>query len=109
MSVTLLEEEVDELAEAGGVDEYTVEASDVSGERVYTFTGISPLATVGEMVTGFVAEMELPQRDPEGRPLTYQARLEREGRHLHASETVGDALQPADRLVLHPRISAGAV
>jgi hypothetical protein len=42
-----------------------------------------------------------------GRPLTYHARLEREGRHLHASERVGDAVQNGDKVVLQPNIDAG--
>ena len=40
--------------------------------------------------------MQLPKSDIGGRPLTYHARLEREGRHLHASELVGEALQEQD-------------
>jgi hypothetical protein len=85
----------------------TIEASDVSGERVFTVGGIQQDATVGELVQGLVAEMDLPRSDPEGRPLTYHARLEREGRHLHAAETTGEALQPEDRVVLQPHITAG--
>jgi hypothetical protein len=50
--------------------------------------------------------MELP-RNAAGRPVTYHARLDREGRHLHATETVGEALQPNDRIVLQPNIDAG--
>ena len=40
--------------------------------------------------------------------ITYQARLDRDGRHLHSSEVVGDALMPNDRVVLQPEINAGA-
>jgi len=36
-----------------------------------------------------------------------ESRLEREGRHLHASERIGDALQTEDHLTLHPNIDAG--
>jgi hypothetical protein len=89
-------------------DDLTIEATDVSGERLYTISGIQPDATMGEVVSGLVAEMALPQYDTEGRPIAYRARLEREGRHLHGSETARDALQQADRLVLHPHITAGA-
>jgi hypothetical protein len=45
----------------------------------------------------------------EGRPLTYHARLDREGRHLQSSELVGQALQEGDRVVLQPNIDAGSV
>jgi hypothetical protein len=51
--------------------------------------------------------MNLPRQDTSGAPLTYHARLEREGRHLHASERIGDALERKDRLTLQPNIDAG--
>jgi hypothetical protein len=40
--------------------------------------------------------------------LSYQALLEREGRHLHAAERVSDVLEPQDRIVLQPNIDAGS-
>ena len=64
-------------------------------------------STVGELVQGLLAQMHLPPNDVEGRPLTYQARLERDGRALHSSEAVGDALQNEDKIVLQPSIQAG--
>jgi len=64
-------------------------------------------ATVGELVQGCVSRMGLPPNDVEGRPLNYHARLEREGRHLHASEVCGEALQEQDEIVLQPHITAG--
>ena len=42
-----------------------------------------------------------------GRPLSVQARLDREGRHLHRSERAQDCLKPGDHLVMHPKIAAG--
>jgi hypothetical protein len=51
--------------------------------------------------------MKLPRLGNGGRPLTYHARLEREGRHLHATEVVGEALQESDRIMLQPTIEAG--
>ena len=35
------------------------------------------------------------------------ARLDREGRHLHRTELVGDTLKENDEIVLHPQIMAG--
>ena len=65
-------------------------------------------STVGEFIQGLLrSRMKLPESDPEGRPLNYSARLEREGRHLHSSERVCDALQTGDELVLQPNIQAG--
>ena len=51
--------------------------------------------------------MGLSRTDSRGQPLAYQARLDREARHLHGAETVGDALQDDDEIVLHPSIEAG--
>jgi len=52
--------------------------------------------------------MELPESDSQGRPVVFRARLEREGRYLHPSEVVGEALQTDDRISLQPNIDAGA-
>jgi hypothetical protein len=54
-----------------------------------------------------LGKMNLPRNDASGAPLTYQARLEREGRHLNASERIGDALERGDKLTLQPNIDAG--
>jgi hypothetical protein len=91
------------------LDDLTIEATDVSGERLYTISGIQPDATMFEVVSGLVSEMALPQYDTEGRPIVYRARLEREGRHLHGSERAREALHQDDRLVLHPHVTAGTV
>ena len=84
-----------------------LEATDVSGQKKFNVRDVSPDATVGELIQGLLAQMKLPQNDVAGRPLTYHALLEREGRHLHASERVGDTLTTGDLLVLQPNIDAG--
>lgn len=84
-----------------------LEASDVSGQKRATVADVPGEATIGEVVEGLLADMNLTRSDVSGRPLTYHARLEREGRHLHASERVSDALKTGDRLVLQPNIDAG--
>jgi len=81
--------------------------SDVSGQKSAQVRNVPPDASVGELVQGLLGQMKLPANDPSGRPLSYHARLEREGRHLHASERVGDALQAGDEVVLQPNIDAG--
>ena len=86
-----------------------IEAIDVSQQKMARVPSAPAEATVGELIKGLLSKMDLPQNDAEGRPLAYHALLEREGRHLHASETVGAALQEDDRLVLQPNIDAGAV
>lgn len=85
----------------------SLSAEDVSGYRKVRAAGISPEMTVGELVEGLVPKMELPGKDAVGRPVSYHARSDREGRHLHASELVGDVLEPGDHLVLQPYIQAG--
>ena len=84
-----------------------LEASDVSGQKTTTVNDVPPDASVGEVVEQLLADLRLTRNDTSGRPLTYHARLEREGRHLQASERVGDALQSGDRLVLQANIDAG--
>lgn len=84
-----------------------LEVSDVSKQKLTKVTGVPRDATVGEIVQGLLDEMQLPQSDANGRQLTYQAHLDREARHLHSSELIGDALQPGDRLTLQPSIEAG--
>ena len=84
-----------------------LEVSDVSGQHYETFEDVDGEASVGELIDALLSELELTTEDRSGRPLTYRARLEREGRHLHASERVGDALQNGDQLVLQPNIDAG--
>ncbi len=88
-----------------GID--VLEVSDVSGQKTATITEVPPDASIGELVEQLLAELRLTRNDSSGRPLTYYARLDREGRHLLHSELVGEALQSGDRLVLQPNIDAG--
>lgn len=85
----------------------SLQARDVSGQKTVNVNGVPPDASVGELVHGLVSKMNLPPNDVEGYPLNYHARLEREGRHLRASETVGDVLEEQDEIVLQPHIVAG--
>ncbi len=84
-----------------------LQASDVSGQKLADVREVPLDATIGELIQGLLPEMNLPPNDVSGRPLTYHARLEREGRHLHATETVGEALSEDDHIVLQPNIDAG--
>lgn len=86
---------------------FTLYATNVSGQHTVKVAGVDPALSVSELLNGLTTQMRLTTTDSEGRPLTYHARLEREGRHLHASETVGEALQTGDRLTLQPNIMAG--
>jgi hypothetical protein len=85
-----------------------LEVSDVSGQKRAMLDEYDPDSTIGQLVEQLLAELDLVREDRNGRPLTYHARLEREGRHLHGAERAGDALLPGDRVVLQPNIDAGA-
>jgi hypothetical protein len=84
-----------------------ISATDVTGQNVVNVNALDREMTVGELLEGLVPRMRLPQLANGGRPLTYHARLEREGRHLHATEIVGEALEEQDRIMLQPTIEAG--
>ena len=81
--------------------------SDMSGHKSVRAPAVPADYTVGELVQSLIANMGLTSNDSEGRPLQYQARLEREGRHLRGAEVVGEALREDDAIVLTPDISAG--
>jgi hypothetical protein len=89
------------------VSQLSLEISDVSGQKVFTVANVPADGTVGELVHEMLGKMDLPRNDAGGAALAYQARLEREGRHLNASERIGDALERGDRLTLQPNIDAG--
>jgi hypothetical protein len=92
---------------ASAVMENGFEVSDVTGQKIMAVSDVPSEATVSEVVRSLIAQMRLPANDTEGRPLTYHARLDREGRHLLGSERVAEALQPGDRVVLQPNVDAG--
>ena len=83
------------------------QVSDVSGQKKVSVRGVSRESTVGEMIKGLLERMRLPRNDSSGRPLSYRARLQREGRHLTDSESVGRALREGDEVVLQPNVDAG--
>ena len=89
------------------MSEISLSVSDVSGQKVFTVNSAPLDATVGELIKDLLGQMHLPANDSTGQPLTYHARLDREGRHLHAAERLGDALLTGDRLTLQPNIDAG--
>jgi len=95
------------MSEAAAVS-LNFEASDLTGQNNVRVRKVRPDSTMGDVVRSLVTKMRLGSKDPQGRELTYQARLEREGRHVHASELVGDALREGDRIQLHPNVDAGA-
>lgn len=92
---------------ATAVMEAEFEVSDVSGQKLLNVSGVPVDATVGELVQGLIGRMRLPANDAGGRPLTYHARLDREGRHLQGTERVAETVRSGDRVVLQPNVDAG--
>ena len=86
----------------------TITARDVTGQRRLS-QPVPRTSTVDELIRGFGERMQLLREDGEGRPVTWSARLVREGRALHRSERVGEAMQDLDEIRLQPEISAGAI
>jgi hypothetical protein len=84
------------------------EATDVSGQKTARVSNVPLGATVFDMIQGVLPDMHLPKNDTDGYAITYQALLEREGRHLGGRELVHDVLEEGDRIVLHPNVDAGA-
>lgn len=81
--------------------------NDVSEQKSARVLDVPADATVGEVIQRSLDRLRLAQHDAAGRSLTWQARLDREARRLHASERVGEVLRPGDRLTLEPNIDAG--
>lgn len=82
--------------------------TDASRQRQANPDDLAPDSTVSEFIERMVRQMRLEQSDVSGRPLVYQVLHEKEGRHLHASETLGAVVEPGDSVVLHPEIDAGS-
>jgi hypothetical protein len=84
------------------------EVSDVTGQKLVQVKNVDTEATVRDLVQGLIERLRLPPNDAAGRPLSYHARSDREGRHLHGNERVHESVRPGDRLVLQPNVDAGA-
>ncbi len=84
-----------------------ITVTDVTGQKTFVASKIPSQATIDEVVKYLLATMQQPAQDPEGRPLTYGVRSEREGRYLGGNERVGDSLQADDTLRLMPTVDAG--
>jgi hypothetical protein len=92
------------LADTSGFDLIAVDASD---QRSFSIRNFSRAATIADLVGTLIPKMGLSTRDSAGRPLNYQAFSKRNGAHLLGHDTVGEALQPGDRISILPDIQAG--
>ena len=85
-----------------------LEVSDASGQNWITVDRVDADTPVSELVDRALADLGLNLEDSQGRALSYQARLEREGRALNGAERAADVLRSGDRVTLHPSIEAGS-
>ena len=92
---------------AVAVVETGFEVSDVTGQKVLAVSSVADDVTVTELIRELLGKMRLPLNDASGRPLSYHARLDREGRHLQGAEQVRHSVKPGDRIVLQPNVDAG--
>ena len=81
-------------------------ASDLTGQKSMRISGIPPEWQVSELVPRLLQRMGLIREDAQGHPLSYRARLDREGRNLAGSELVGDVIESGDSVTLAPEIFA---
>ncbi len=85
-----------------------LEVSDASGQNCITVDQVDADTPVSELVDRALTDLGLNLEDSQGRALTYQARLEREGRALNGAERAADVLRSGDRVTLQPSIDAGS-
>ena len=95
------------MGQAAAVRTVGLRVSDVSGQKNVRASAVPTDFTVRELVQNLIAKMGLGRNDVDGQPIEYQARLNREGRHLNGAEKVADALREDDEIVLTPNIDAG--
>ncbi|MDH3716241.1 MAG: hypothetical protein OET44_20620 [Gammaproteobacteria bacterium] len=84
-----------------------IHVRDVANQRPSKARGLRAELSIGDLVQRLRAKMNLPEVDATGQPHVYHAYLQREARHLHATETVGDVLQTDDEIILQPDVQAG--
>ncbi len=83
----------------------TIRATDVTGQRIIRLRDVGE-ETIAHLVERLLPAMGLPAV-VDGRGVSYSLRLEREGRHLHASEDAGAVLKDDDEVLVSPQIDAG--
>ena len=91
----------------GKAETVSIRVGDMSGQR-NVMTDLPTDASWGEALNGILGKLSLPKNPAGEEPVVWTGRLEREGRHLHSSELVGDALQQDDEVVIQRDIQAGS-
>jgi len=84
----------------------SITACDTTRQKRVRLT--APLrASVGEVLDEAIPRLNLNRRGPDGEELSLEARLDREARHLHRSEQVGQALRHEDTVTVYAKVIAG--
>lgn len=96
-----------ETARATGFGTVDISATDHSGQKRFDVRSIPGATTIAELVRSLRTTLGLVEHDAKGNQIAYRARLDREGRHLHGAERVGDAVKPGDTIALSPKVNAG--
>jgi hypothetical protein len=81
--------------------------TDLTGQKKVRARRVPIDTTMGDFVSELMPRLQLPSEDSAGRTLTYHARVDRLGRHAHASEVVGEVLEGNETISLHPNVDAG--
>ncbi len=84
----------------------TLQAHDVSRQKNVRIESQSA-RSVSTLIDDLVQAMHLPTAGPDGRPITYAARRDRDGKHLFGSARIGDELDQEETITLHANIDAG--
>lgn len=88
-------------------DSLNLVARDVTGQRTFKVNHFSAEMTVSDLIRDVVPRMGLVSPGAPRELAVFRAFLERESRHLHGGERVGDSLREADEITLQPDIQAG--
>ncbi len=83
-----------------------LQIEDFTGQFSRQASGIPRNASIGDLVDSVSSEMQLPQRDAQGRPILYGARSTR-GEMLNPTDLVGDVLDNEETLTLTKSVTAG--
>ena len=84
----------------------SVKVQDFTGQISYRASEIPRTASVYELLESISGEIQLPNRDAQGRPILYGARSAN-GEMLNPTDLVGDVLQDEEEVTLTKSVTAG--
>ena len=87
-------------------DTMTLEVEDFTGQVRRRARGIPRTATAAELVDSIRGEMQLPDKDAQGRPIQYGV-LTTHGEMLNATDQLGEVLEDEEVVTLTKSVTAG--